>query len=126
MRSLIEYVQLFRTNDLVTDDIRMCTDENSVDGNENLNGNWDVNGQNYPERENEVNDENKNGDSTIRIFSWNGNKDLVVSLLPDLPLFPYSDAVEVVEGKFLFYCLLLYFLFIKYTYKVTSYSSTIV
>ena len=102
MRSLIEYVQLFRTNDLVTDDIRMCTDENSVDGNENFNGNWDVNGQNYSERENEVNNENKNGDSTIRIFSWNGNKDLVVSLLPDLPLFPYSETEEVVAGKFLF------------------------
>jgi hypothetical protein len=105
MRALVEYVQLFRTNDLVIDDIRMCTDENGSNENGNFDGNFDLNGENYSERVNEVNDEfgysdEKNRDTTIRIFSWNGNKDLVVSLLPDLPLFPYSDAEDVVEGEF--------------------------
>jgi hypothetical protein len=107
MRALIEYVQLFRTNDLVIDDIRMCNDENGINGNENFDGNFDASGQIYSEGLNAVNDdefghsdEKKNSETTIRIFSWNGNKDLVVSLLPDLPLFPYSDSEDVVEGKF--------------------------
>lgn len=109
MRALIEYVQLFRTNDLIIDDIRISTDENVVDSNSTFDGNWDENGENYSGQaigfnaEIGYSDEIKNGSSTVRIFSWNGNKDLVVSLLPDLPLFPYSDAVDVTEGKISFF-----------------------
>ena len=116
MRALIEYVQLFRTNDLILDDIRTLSNGNGKHGNDHIDGNGDLNGENS-KRKNQSNDdfgytdentEDDNGDSTIRIFSWNGNKDLVVSLLPDLPLFPYSDSEDVVEGKTLFY---LYFYF---------------
>ena len=63
--------------------------------NENENGNGNKN-ENENENENDsIPDEN----SFIRIFSWNGNKDLNVYLLPDLPLFPCTESVQNLNGK---------------------------
>ena len=114
----MEYVTLFRTNQLVlkkrkqlktknenlsdtvenhgneseilntaVDYNRNCKIEN-IDDYENECKNEIDDGNEESENENESNSLDQN--SVVRIFSWNGNQDLNVSLLPDLPLFPYK------------------------------------
>lgn len=119
IKSLMEYVTLFRTNQLVlkkrkqlktknenlsdtvknhgneseilntaVDYNRNCKIEN-IDDYENECKNEIDDGNEESENENESNSLDQN--SVVRIFSWNGNQDLNVSLLPDLPLFPYKS-----------------------------------
>jgi hypothetical protein len=135
IKSLIEYVTLFRANKLVLKKRKQCKTKNEnlheaaenheneyenlntvVDYNRNCNNenideyeyeNNDAN-ENEHENENEIENENENEienesnsldqNSVVRIFSWNGNKDLNVSLLPDLPLFPYKKSEQDTNG----------------------------
>ena len=115
IKSLIKYVTLFRTNNLVlkkrkvsTVDIENLNHSNQRNEEVNFNNDNDagddsgIGCENEDENENEnENDSIPDENSFIRIFSWNGNKDLNVSLLPDLPLLPCTESVQNLNGKYM-------------------------
>ena len=129
IKSIIGYVTLFRTNKLVLKKRKQSqtkkenlseTVENHGNECENLTTVVDYNrnssNENIDEYENEYKNENEDANenenefeyesnsldqnSVVRIFSWNGNQDLNVSLLPDLPLFPYKKSEQDNDGMY--------------------------
>ena len=108
IKSIIQYVSLFRKNNLVltkekqsraVDNHSSHTADNHRKGNEMLNSD--------NEDDDETNSENGCGysfdqNSVVRVFSWSGNKDLNVSLLPDLPLIPRTKLEQNVNGMYVY------------------------
>lgn len=126
MKALVAYVLLFRTNDLVITETTGYSEasSNDIDGRdedkdrEGMTGKRREDDSRYHENNNrsdgndeddddELNYMKKNSNnSRIRIFSWNGNKDLVVSLLPSLPMCPnyYDDREQGEKVLSSIYC----------------------
>ena len=120
MKILIDYVLLFRSNDLILNNHEKnnlsTRDGNHSHNMNNNNNNSNKNENNYDDNNNINNNiyDNKNNDnynnandenykdiseiSFIKIYCWNGNQEFIVSLLPDLPLFSSNYAKENKEN----------------------------